>query len=692
MGFMTLEEMIVATAEAVRPPKRMTVSECAAEFRHLNNPGAYSGPWMNETTPYMVEPMNELTSTDFTGLIFVGPAQSAKTDALSLNWLAYTAICDPADMMIIQTSQSTARDFAKRRIERLFRHSPRVGATIMPGRQNQNTYDTKFLAGTLLTLSWPTVNELSGKPIGRLLLTDYDRMPENIDGEGNAFDLARKRATTFRRYGMTAAESSPGYEVDNPRWLPSSPHQAPPTRGVLALYNRGDRRRWHWRCPGCESSFEPSFSCIEYPDTRDHMEAAESAYMVAPCCGTVIQHDGGKDGPGKYELNNGGSWIKEGETWLADGRKVGTPVRSDIASFWLKGAAAAFADWKTLVFNYLKAYEEYERTGSHEALKTTVNTDQGEPFTPPSMVGERLPEDLKSRAQEWGDRTVPEGVRFLIATIDIQKSRFVIQVHGIGENGDAWIVDRFDIRKSSRLDDDGERFPVNPAAYLEDWQLLIPEVLEKTYALNDDTGRRMQIKAVGCDSGGREGVTVKAYEFWRWLRDHHPAQHHQRFLLLKGDSNKASPRVRISYPDADRRDRRASARGEVPVCLMNTDILKDSISGMLDRTDDKGGIVHFPAWLPDWFYSELTVEIRVANKGWQNPKNLRNEAWDLLAYAMAVCSTRLVKLESINWDAPPSWAAEWDRNDLIVSEEQERRFIPEVDGKFSLSDLAESLA
>jgi phage terminase large subunit GpA-like protein len=68
----------------------------------------------------------------------------------------------------------------------------------------------------LFTLSWPTISELSGKPIPRLWLSDYDRMPQNVDGEGAPFDLARKRAQTFKRYGMTVAESSPGFAVDNP--------------------------------------------------------------------------------------------------------------------------------------------------------------------------------------------------------------------------------------------------------------------------------------------------------------------------------------------------------------------------------------------------------------------------------------------------------------------------------------------
>ena len=56
--FDSLESIIVAAAEQVRPPERLTVSEAAHKYRRLHNIGSYSGPWLNEMTPYLVEPMD----------------------------------------------------------------------------------------------------------------------------------------------------------------------------------------------------------------------------------------------------------------------------------------------------------------------------------------------------------------------------------------------------------------------------------------------------------------------------------------------------------------------------------------------------------------------------------------------------------------------------------------------------------
>jgi len=691
--FDSLEDMIAGAADTIRPPDRLSVSEAAAKHRWIDNPGNYVGPYNNERTAYMIEPGNVLTSQEYTGMVFVGPAQCAKTELVN-DWITHTGICDPADMMIVCPTMAAARDFSKRRLQRLFRDTNELRARLVPGRNNQNVLDVTFRSGMLLTLAHPSISELSGKPIPRLWLTDFDRMDEDVDGEGNAFDLSKKRATTFGRFGMCVAESSPGFAVENPRWIRSTPHEAPPTKGVLALYNRGDRRRYQWRCPHCEEAFEPEFKYLVWPETGDDLHKAENAEMECPRCAGRITHSM------KDKLNREGRWVRDGMKWEKDGSMSGTPSRSDIASFWLKGVAAGFATWKVLVLNFLKASEEYEKTGSEEALKTTVNTDQGEPYTYKSTLAERLPEELKARAENWGgdanSPVVPEGVRFLTAAVDVQagsRPSFVVHVYGHGNN-DVWHIDMFKIRKSKRQDEDGDAAIIDPAAYPEDWDVLIEQVIERTYPLNDFSGRVMQMKMVCCDSGGKEGVTANAYDFWRRLRDdEHDRKHHLRFQLVKGDPTKQNnARYRITTPDSQRKDRKAIARGDVPVAMINSNQMKDQVSAMLGRTDPNGGMVHFPFWAEDWLYTQLTAETRTP-KGWVSISQKRNEALDLLYYALALNLDKRIHAEHIDWSDPPSWAAEWDKNDLVFEGDATPRFDrgPRRKRK-SLRQLGEELA
>jgi phage terminase large subunit GpA-like protein len=705
--------MMVSAAEGVRPPERLSVSEAAAKYRKLNMPGSYVGPWLNESTPYLVEPMDVLNSVDYTAMIFAGPAQTGKTD-MFLNWQTYTVLCDPADMMLIEKAQDAARDFSIRRVDRLHRYTPEVGERLILRRNSDNTFDKRYRSGMIMNLAWPTITQLSGRPIPRLWLTDYDRMDQDVEDEGEPFDLARKRGTTFRSHAMCAAESSPGFVLENPKWIAKSKHEAPPTQGILKLYNRGDRRRWYWKCvnPKCRAAFEPDPSLFVYPNSEDLMEAAEMVTLRCPHCQLDYSHDPQDGLPGKHELNRAGQWVKDGMLWTPEGSITGKPFRSDIASFWMKGPAATFITWRDLIYKFLTAEKEFQDTGSETALKTTVNTDQGLPYTPKAQSEARLPETLKARAKDFGLKTVPLGVRFLVACIDIQKHHFEVQVHGVGVGGDVWIIDRYKVQKSRRLDEEGERFWINPGAYFEDWKLLVEEVMLKTYPLGDGSGRQMAIKLTLSDSGGREGVTTNAYNFVRWLRDgkntpsddgsEEPQEQgvyqwvsglYSRFQLIKGDPSPTAPRVRLGYPDSQRKDRHAGARGEIPVLFLNTNLLKDAMDKMLDRTDARGGRINFPAWLPDNFYTELTVEFRDPAKGWLNPKNYRNESWDLLVYCLAGTLTRQIGLEHVDWNEPPSWAAEWGKNDLVYDPaKQKKPFESEAKSSYDFGALADQLA
>lgn len=697
--FKTIEEMIAAAAAGVKAATRMRVSEYAEKSRKLNTAGAYVGPWDNKMAPYLVEVMDVLTSREFTGMAFAGPARCGKSD-IFFNWLGYTAEHDPADMMIIHMTKDVARDWSKADLTRFLRHTKTAGKTVVPGRNNQNVHDVGFLSGMRLLIKWPTVSEVSGKTLPRLWVNDHDRIEDDIDKEGPIFDLAKARATTFKRYGMTAAESSPGRDNLDPKWLPPTPHShmAPPTTGILAVYNRGDRRRWYWRCPSCNHAFEPDFKNLTWPDSKDIMEAAEQAVMKCPHCSSWMPHDNDteKGLPGKYEMNlNRGKWIKEGQFWLPDGSVEGTPIRSDIASFWLKGPAAAFVDWKTTVADYLTAVKNYEETGDEGPLRVNVNTKQGLPYTPKSLTTGRLPEEVKALSRDMGKRVVPAGVRFLLMLVDVQRNRFEVQTVGFGVGGTMFVIDRFAIYKAARLDDDGERERVRPGAYLEDWDLLTQQCLLKTYPLSDDSGRHMGIKGVACDSGGEEGVTEKAYNFWRRLRDsdgeEFPTGLHRRFQLVKGASSKSAPRVQISYPDSERKDRHAGARGEIPVLMLNGNMLKDQLNNIMDRKPgDPGASITFADWFEDWFWQEMVAETKT-EKGWENLRKARNEAWDLCMYALALALYRPISLELMDWSLPPSWAREWDENDMVFNPETEKSIITSARKRKSLDELAAEL-
>lgn len=635
-------------AEIVRPPRRTPPSEAAAQY--LRNE---KGAWSPDVAPMITEPLDELASRRYQGIVFVGPARSSKTFGLILGGVTYVVTCSPGDTLITQMTQDAARDFSRMDLDRVIRHSPELSARLSTRARDDNTYDKAFRSGIILKLGWPAVSQLSSKTLKYVFLTDYDR-PENrddVDGEGPMWDLAMKRVETFMSRGKCLAESSPGEDYHDPAWRPLSPHEAPPARGIMGLYNRGTRARWYWRCLHCNEYFEarpgllafaaPSFDELkELPAGSNLHELAEQfAKVPCTCCGAL------HDPVDKRALNLSGMWVHEGER-VEGGVIVGERRASNIASYWLGGVAASYQRWESILLKYLQAAQEYVRTGDESPLRSVTNTDAGAPYLPQSIANRRSAEHLIGRTEGWARGELPEGVRFLTAAVDVQGGRFVCEVWGWGVGLERWILDRFTLSTSGRQED-GRAAGLDPAAYLEDWNVLIEAVVERDY-------QGLKPMLTFCDSGGAAGVTEKAYEFWRRMRR---LGFGKRFRLVKGDGRLSAPRIKETWPDSqERKDRHSGSRGDVPVWMLNVNLLKDGIAGDFAREIAGPGYVHFPSWLeqvcPSYF-DELMAETRT-EKGWQRPSGVSNEAFDLAVYARAACIA--LNAEQIDWEHPPSWA------------------------------------
>ena len=450
---------------------------------------------------------------------------------------------------------------------------------------------------------------------------------------------------------MTLVESSPGRDICDSKWRRKSPHEAPPTTGILSLYNRGDRRRWYWSCPHCGEYFQPAMDAMTgYRNEPDPFKASEAAYLLCPHCGGIITAEK------KRELNSAGVWLREGQVIDRNGNVSGEPRRSRIASFWMEGPAAAYQTWAQLVYKLLTAEQEYEATGSEETLRAVINTDWGLPYLPRASMEQRKSELLEQRAEPVPSRSVPDGINFLVATVDVQAgrhSRFVVQVTGYGSRGERWIIDRYNITQSLRSDCDGESQRIDPASYPEDWDVLLTDVFHKSWPLASDPSQQMRLMAMAVDSGGEDGVTDNAYKFWRRCRRDGLGK---RIYLFKGDSIRRAKLISRTFPDnTGRTGRRAQAAGDVPLWLLQTDALKDRVNNALWRDSPGPGYVHFPDWLGSWFYDELTYEERSRDGKWSKPGRGANEAFDLMVYAEALVI--LHGYEKIRWPDAPEWAS-----------------------------------
>ena len=652
-------DIIADVAEVFKPSENLTTTQVAEQYLAKQN---------QQLTYYMHEAADCLTNRIHREVIFVGPARTGKTQSLIDNWVLHNILIDPADMKVYGPDEKFASWYSKKRIDiELMGEVPDMRRALRPGAHNDNVGDKIFRSGVILSFGWPSKAQLAGRDLVKVAFTDYDRGVQNVGGEGSQFTLGSKRTQTFFTRAKALAESSPSKPVLDPRWIPSTPHEAPPTTGILGLYNGGDRRRMYAPCQHCQEFFlvRPDIDAMWIPEEGSIQYKSENAALLCPHCHGKMNQDY------EREFKQTGVWLKDGQTIDAMGTISGEGVESERASFWMPGWFAAFQSWKSIIQRYLVAYRYWEKTGSEEELMSAVNVDMGAAYL---EMARRIEDDpvhaLESRKVPRERYVVPEGTRCLLAAVDVQggkRARFEVLVMGFGMHRRQWFVDRFSLTKSKRYDHDKEEFHrINPTSYLEDWNVLIDKVLRATYRLPN--GDEMRILRMAVDTGGEakgkgETVTDKAYDFWRKCRE---LGLRNRCFLVKGrgQGSTARQRVQKTYPEDG-----SSAKGEVPVYLLTTDPIKDAVWHDLMREEDGRGYTEIPQWLSEKYLQEICAETRT-EKAWEQDGGHANETFDLLTYCRGMWIE--MKGDDINWKAPPIWATDWEHNPEIITS-QERR-------------------
>lgn len=645
---------------ALEPTERRTVAEFAEMRRVLaNEGGGYVGKWRNDQVPYVVEPMECLTSLDHLTVAVIGPGQSAKT-TIAENWLLHAVASDPANLLWYMQTDQAVEAYVKSRINPMIEAhedmASRLGTRSVDDSlhfKNFRTMRAEFLPATK--------RNLINKSAPRIVADEIDAYGEM----GDVKALLDIRRQTFGRQSMILAVSHPDKAKGmNPArdW----------TEGIMAMYADSDRRVWYWQCPHCGAWSSPApiaarVMVLDYPEEGTLDEVQAEARLLCPVNQCRIE-DGDRRG-----MLATGRWIGDGQTIAEDGTVSGERVRRATAGFWITGTMSPFVlgGIGALARAKAKAEREMEMTGEDETLRQVIVKQFGIPYAPPRTVGLLLGTDIADRCStDLQLGTVPEGVRFLTAFWDVQIAHFDVLMRGWGVKGESWVIDRF-------------RVAGDPATSPDDWDQLVEKVLLKTYPLADGSGRHMGIRAVGYDSGGQPGVSQQAYDAWtRWrkrqlvkLFGKIAGRDVYSVIPTKGASGLMAPRLSVTYPDTSAQaGKKFGSNGTVPVAVFNPNTFKDDLNGQLQRIEEGPWSIHFPAALrakapPHPWFEQLVAETRLPSGRWEKQsRSARNEALDTMVGNHVVA--HLHGLNRINWERPPAWAAPWDENSMVSTPEE----------------------
>ena len=429
----------------------MSVSEWATQNRVLSpEASAEQGRWRNSRTPYLVEIMDAFSDPRIHHIVVVASSQVGKSE-FENNVIGRTIDVDPGSILFIHPQMTDAKEYSKLRIAPMIRDCPTLRAKVAEkkSRDSGNTILQKSYPGGILTMCGSTeAHALASKPIRYVLGDERDRWAVSAGTEGDPWELAMARQTTF--YNAKAVEVS-----------------TPTIKGHSAIaksYVKGTMERWVSQCPHCKGFHELRWEDIryEYDTIETHGEKTykvKDVWYLCPECACISDEVTMKRAPAHWQAENPAAY------------------ENGIRSFWLNSFVSQWAAWKDTVLKYLNAL------GDTKKMQVVYNTrlgllweDRGDVQDEDTMLGRR----------EEYPAELPDGVLVLTAGVDTQDDRMEYEIVGFGHFGETWGIEKGII--SGRPDSD------------EVWQQLDELVFDRKLKFADGLELPVSIKFV--DEGG----------------------------------------------------------------------------------------------------------------------------------------------------------------------------------------------
>ena len=581
-------------------------------------------------TPYARQVLDDLnlSNRSWTTVCFCAVQRAGKSQPGE--FLLGSAIYNNVDSLVMFGTQSLARDGSNQGFRRLIANNPELKKQMLGGHGN-SVFTQKSKSGAFITYLWPSESNIRQRTATVTWANDSD-MFGDIDGKGDVVGLLHARGQTKGSRQMHFVESAPYalIDIEHGDAKPLGMFEAYPTQGIAGIWAKGTRFLWFWTCEGCGDKFHAGPENFHVNLDIEPGEAAKQAFVACPHCGQTYNQPAEK-----HRLNISGQW---------HGPDMVTPQTAPankIRSYRLYGPAAGFMSWFDLAFDWAQSHKTANDTGDKSTLQRAYTSSMGLQWVDPDASTEDALRGIEDRAEETEKKTVADGVHFLTTSVDQQKNRFVVQVHGWGEGSECWLVDRYNISNSpNRVGTDGKNLSIAPGEYAEDFRAL-DKVIEREYKTKN--GAVMKSAIVTLDSGGIDDATKNAYDYWKaWQKQ---TSDKSVFRLIKG----RDIGERIAKSDS------VASNSGVVLWLLNVHRLKDEVMFALGREESGPRYVHFPNWLGDWFYDELRSERKNEKGKYEKIKSKsNNEALDLLAYGFA--SYTMAGGEKIDFKNPPPWA------------------------------------
>lgn len=463
---------------------------------------------------------------------------------------------------------------------------------------------------------------------------------------------------------------------------------AGPTEGIDDLIRDGLIHLWFACCPQCGESSSPakeaealnrrySWNVTQLLERSEEIERTEmleiikdQARLICPHCGYPIPEQE------RFQFMAEGDWLHEGQTMDRVGVIHGAARVHATMGFVGHAMMSPFVNLGELAAAWAAAWLTFKDTAMDDLLREETVKSLGETYGTPKT--EEQIDDwkvVKARlAAGYLEKTVPPGVLFLTAFVDVQGNRFEVRVIGWNLAKQSWLIDAFAIKQWPGFDN------IDPSNRLGDWSIIEQAVLQASYPLASTMSpgkdnsllitsetKFLSIARTAINNSGSPGVTNNG-RVWlsnmlaRQALGVGPVIEPYRVLLFQGSPHKKGEtygRPQQKMVDDAGKALAVPVYERVPV----VHDIKRMIALRL-KIEEGPGRMHLPFRINDHYIRELVSE-RMVNGDWV-PSG-RNETWD----GWVACELARATLQPDRpglWDTLPDWATPRKRTENAPGE------------------------
>lgn len=572
------------------PPEDLTVDEWADKYRKLDGGlSAEAGQWRTSRTPYMREPMRAFTDPRIEEITVVSPSQVGKSE-LELNCINYIIDQDPGTILYVHPSIVDAKEFSRLRLEPNLKGTPKIREKVKDVKKtgrtaSETTLMKSFPGGMVSMVGSNSASGLSSKPVRYVIGDELDRWAVSAGRDGDPWELAKKRQTTFFNRKRVA--------VSTPTIKGASQ--------IEFLFYRGTMERWKTLCPHCGEYHEIKFDDIKFKSKATKV-ASRLTWSVdvqgwrCPGCGGMVDEKTAKKQPSRWEADNPEA-LKNNKA----------------RSFWLNGFVSPWSSWEAICKQFCESKNDPER------LQVFKNTTLGELWEQRSTTTDE--DAMMQRAEEYppdadlpGDAGKANAPLVLTCGVDCQHTYLQYEIVGWGRFGESWGIKAGYIQ-GSPSDDDA-------------WAQL-DSIISRVYRFKNGRGLRVSLTFVDSGDGNYTNEIAKRTA----------ARQALNVYAVKGDGKMGRPFINPPTKQAIDQDKRRSYW----LYTLGVNAGKAAIMQAAGVTEPGANYMHTPTdegrgYDLKW-YTGLLSEVEVVKGSiikWEKlPGHERNEALDCRNYARA---------------------------------------------------------